>query len=68
MGAESIQKTLNFTITCPVLMKLTTELYLNNIFKLAKSWGITERVYESINKKTKNELKNLFLDPISTIS
>ena len=41
MGAESIQKTLNFTTTCSVLMKLTTELYLNNIFKLAKSWGIT---------------------------
>ena len=40
MDAESIQKTFkiyNFTTTYTILMKLTTDVYLNMFFNLAKS-------------------------------
>ena len=50
-------------------MKLTTDAYLNKVFHLAKSWGVSHRVYESVNKKTlKNEPKNQFFGLIQTIS
>ena len=39
MDAESIQKTFNFTTTYAILMKLTTDIYLNKVFHLAKYWG-----------------------------
>ena len=42
MNAESIQKALNifnFTTTHAIVMKLTTDIYLNNVFQLAKYWG-----------------------------
>ena len=47
MDAESIQKTLNIfnlTITYAILIKLSTNMYLNKVFPLAKFWGITYRV------------------------
>ena len=34
----------NITTTTAILMKLTAELYLNKVFHLAESWGITHRV------------------------
>ena len=39
MDAESIQKTFNFATTYAILMKLTTDIYLNKVFHLAKYWG-----------------------------
>ena len=42
MDAELLRKTLkifNLTTTNAILMKLSTIMHLNKIFKLAKSWG-----------------------------
>ena len=47
MDIESIQKTLkifHFTTTYATLMKLATDIYLNKVFHLAKSWGVFHRV------------------------
>ena len=47
MNAESIRKTwkmFNLITTNTILMQLTTDIYLNNVFHLAKSWDITHRV------------------------
>ena len=44
MDGESIQKTFNFTTTNAILMKLTTDVYLNKVFHLAKSWSVTHKV------------------------
>ena len=55
MDVESMQKTLktfNFTTTNAILMKLAADLYLNKVFHLERSWGITHKVQEGINKKT----------------
>ena len=55
MDTESWQKTLkifNFTTTYAILMKLTTDIYLNKVFHLAKSCGVSHRVHEGVNKKT----------------
>ena len=55
MTAESIRKTLkifNFTNTNALLMKPTTDIYLNKVFHLPKCWGVTHRVSEEIHKKT----------------
>ena len=65
MDSEVIQKTMknfNFTTTNAILIKLTTTMYLNKVFHLAKSWGVTHRVCDSVNKKPlKMSRKNLFL-------
>ena len=52
MDVESMQKTFNFTTTNAILMKLAADLYLNKVFHLERSWGITHKVQEGINKKT----------------
>ena len=47
MDAESIQETLkifNFTTTFTIQMKRTTDIYLNKVFHLVKSWGVIHRV------------------------
>ena len=44
MDAESIKKTFNFTTTNAILVKLTTDIYLNKVFHLAKSWSVTQKV------------------------
>ena len=45
MDAESIHKKLFiFTTTYVILMKLTTEIYLNKVSHLAKSWGVIHRM------------------------
>ena len=37
-------------------------MYLNKVFHLSKSWGVTHRVCDSVNKKPlKMSQKNLFL-------
>ena len=51
IDAESIQKTLNFTTTNAILVKLTTDIYLNKVFHLAK---ILERNSEGVGYKLKN--------------
>ena len=54
MDAESIQKILKIfelTTTYAILMKLTTDIYLNKFFHLAESWCNSYGV-ESANKKT----------------
>ena len=54
MDTESIQKTLNilnFTTTYAILMKLTSDIYRNKVFHLAKSWDVPHKVYKGINKK-----------------
>ena len=65
MDSEVIEKTMknfNFTTTNAILIKLTTNMYLNKVFHLAKSWGVTHRVCDSVNKKPlKMSRKNLFL-------
>ena len=53
MDAESIPKSLknfNFTTTNAILMKLITNIHLK-VFHLAKSWSVTHKVQEDINKK-----------------
>ena len=55
MDAESMQKklkTFNYTTTNAIVMKLTTDIYLNKVFHLTKFWDVTHRVKEGINKKT----------------
>ena len=52
---QSTQKTLkifNFTTTNTILMKLATDIDLNKVFHLLKSWGITHRKQEDIKKET----------------
>ena len=65
MDSEVIEKTMknfNFTTTNAILIKLTTNMYLNKVFHLAKSWGVTHSVCDSVNKKPlKMSQKNLFL-------
>ena len=44
MYTVSIQKTLktlNFTTAYAILMKPTTDIYLNKVFHLAESWGVS---------------------------
>ena len=63
MDTESIQKTLtflNFTTAYAILMKLTTDIYLNKVFHLTNSRGVSHSV--------QNEQKNQFFGPIWTIS
>ena len=53
MDAETIQKFLkiyNFATTNAFLMKVTTNVYLKKMFHFAKSWGVTHRVPEGVNK------------------
>ena len=55
MDAESIQKSLNIfisTTTYAILMKITADIYLSKVFQLAKYWGVSHKVYESVSKKT----------------
>ena len=55
MDAESMQKNLNifnYTTTNAIVMKLSANIYLNKVFHLPKSWDVTHRVKEGINKKT----------------
>ena len=47
MNAESIQKILkifNFTTTYTIMMKLTSDIYLDKVFHLVKSWGVIHKV------------------------
>ena len=44
MDAESIQKSLISQLQMLVMMKLTTHIYLNKVFYLAKSLGVTQKV------------------------
>ena len=49
MDTEAIKKTLrilNFTTAYAILIKLTTDIYLNKVFHLAKSWSVSHRVYK----------------------
>ena len=52
MDAESIQKSLISQLQMLVMMKLTTHIYLNKVFYLAKSLGVTQKVQDGIKKKT----------------
>ena len=40
------KKFLNFTTTYAILIKFTTDMYLNKVFRLAKSWGVTHKVHK----------------------
>ena len=54
MDTESTQKILkifNVTVTCAIVMKLTTDVYLNNVIHLVKSWGRSPRMYKVVIKK-----------------
>ena len=56
---------LNFTATNSVLIKLTANMYLNKVFHLAKSWGVTHSVIEGVNEKplkinSQNKRKSVF--------
>ena len=41
---KEILKILNFTTTNAIMMKFTTDTYLNMVFNLEKSFGVTQRV------------------------
>ena len=48
MDIESVQKSskfFSFTTTYAILLKLTTDIYHNMVFHLAKSWGVSHRVH-----------------------
>ena len=48
MDIESVQKSskiFSFTTTYAILLKLTTDIYQNMVFHLAKSWGVSHRVH-----------------------
>ena len=67
METESIQKTLQifyFTTTYAILMKRTTDIYLNKFFHLAKFWCLFHREYKNVNKQTLNmsQKTNVFLN------
>ena len=67
MDTESIQETLkifDFTTAYAMLMRLITDMYLNKFFPLAKSWGLSHKMYESVNKKSLSDPKNQVLGPI----
>ena len=67
MDTESIQETLkifDFTTAYAMLMRLTTDMYLNKFFPLAKSWSLSHKMYESVNKKSLSDPKNQVLGPI----
>ena len=54
VDSEVLQKTLenfNFATTTAILIKLTTNMYLNKVFHLSKYWRVTHRMYEGVNKK-----------------
>ena len=54
MDAESIRKHLkvfNFTTTYAILKKLTTNTFLNKFFHMARSWDVTHKVSDSVNRK-----------------
>ena len=71
MDVESIRKNLKIfkiTTTNAIQMKLATDIYLNKVFHFEKSWGITQKVQEDINKKTHKVAIKEILDPILTIS
>ena len=40
------KKLLNFAATNAILIKFTTDMYLNKVFHLAKSWGATHEVHK----------------------
>ena len=40
------KKLLNFAATNAILIKFTTDMYLNKVFHLAKSWGVTHEVHK----------------------
>ena len=49
-------------------MERTTDIYVNKVFHLAKSCGVTHKAKEGINKKAlKLGQKNQFFGPILTI-
>ena len=53
-NSEVVQKTMNnfnFTTTNAILIKLNTNMYPNKVLHLAKSWCVTHRVYDGVNKK-----------------
>ena len=55
MDTEPTQNTLKIfdvTTTYAIVMKLTTDIYLNNGVHLVKSWGLSHRVCKVVNKKT----------------
>ena len=55
MDTEPTQNTLKIfdvTTTYAIVMKLTTDIYLNNVVHLVKSWGLSHRIYKVVNKKT----------------
>ena len=35
-------------------------IYINKVFHLAKSWGVTHKVWKGINKKTLKLTKKIF--------
>ena len=39
-----------FTTTYAILMKRTTDIYLNKFFHLAKFWCLFHREYKNVNK------------------
>ena len=44
-------KIYNLTTTNAIKMKLTTILYLHEIFHLAKNWGVAHKVWEGVIEK-----------------
>ena len=66
MDSKVMQKTLenfDFTITNARLIKLTTNMYLNKAFHLAKPWGITHRMYKGVNKNLAKSAKKSIFSP-----
>ena len=52
-----------FATTYALLMKLTTDIYLNKIFHMAKSCSVSHKVYKGADKKAlKISQKKFFLD------
>lgn len=64
MAAELVRKTLKiYNFTNAVMIKLTTIMYFNTVFHLAKFLGVSHRVSESVNKIFSKSTHNISFLP-----
>ena len=62
MDAESVQTTLkilNLTNTNVILMKLRTIFFLHEVSDLLKTWFVTKKWLEGVNKKLSKTSQNI---------
>ena len=56
-------KIFNHTTTYAILVKFTTNMYLNKVFHLEKFWGVSHRASQGINKTLSKWTKKSYFWP-----